>query len=86
VLAALGRAAVDGKRVGVGVDGAPFGELGLEGRLDLLVLDQVLDEVRETVGLMALLLGYTVLVSCGVGIVRVVDGVLLSANHLRVLE
>lgn len=55
-LGRLGRAAVDGKCVCLGVHGPPVGDGRLERGLDLPVLDQVLDQILEGAGSMGLLL------------------------------
>lgn len=55
-LGRLCRAAVDGKRVRLGVHGPPVGDGGLKRGFNLPVLDQVLDEVLEGAGSMRLLL------------------------------
>lgn len=57
-LSRLGRAAVDGKRVCLGIHGPPVGYGRLERGLDLPVLDQVLDQILEGAGSMGLLLCY----------------------------
>ena len=59
LLARLRRSAVDRQRVRRPVDGAPVAEVRLERRLDLPVLDQLLDEVWQAAGRVVLLLACT---------------------------
>jgi hypothetical protein len=73
VLSSLRRPSVDSKAVVIMVDGAPILQVGLERRLNLPVLDQVLDQVRETASRMRGLLSWCTMSAAEPRLLRIMN-------------